>query len=55
LRGYGNDIYEIHIKHRTLAERRVGDAFHAEDGSFCKCGLKVKINKDDAMSIHTGI
>jgi hypothetical protein len=50
---YGNDVQEIHIVHQTLAKRRVGDAFHTEDGSFCKCGLKMKINKDDAMSIHT--
>jgi hypothetical protein len=47
--------YTKFIAHQTPAERRAGDAFHVEDGSFCKCGLKVKINKDDAMSIHTGI
>jgi hypothetical protein len=52
---YGNDVQETDIAHRSLEEKRAGDAFHAEDVSFCKYGLKVKIDEDDTMSMYMGV
>ena len=52
---YGNDVQETDIAHRSLEEKRIGDGFYAEDVSFCKCGLKVKIDEDNTMSMYMGV